>query len=40
MFISRSHARGMDNKDFWRVFYEHLELVATLAGDECQPQNI
>uniref|UniRef100_A0A3Q2C7Z2 UTP20 small subunit processome component n=1 Tax=Cyprinodon variegatus TaxID=28743 RepID=A0A3Q2C7Z2_CYPVA len=26
-----SHARGMENKDFWRVFYEHLALVADLA---------
>ena len=28
----RSHARGMDNKGFWQVFYEHLETVAGLAG--------
>ncbi|XP_038143159.1 small subunit processome component 20 homolog [Cyprinodon tularosa] len=29
-----SHARGMENKDFWRVFYEHLALVADLAEKE------
>lgn len=28
----RSHARGMDNKDFWIVYHEHLEMVAGLAG--------
>lgn len=22
----------MDNKEFWKVFYEHLEMVAGLAG--------
>lgn len=22
----------MDNKDFWKVYYEHLEMVAGLAG--------
>uniref|UniRef100_A0A8C9YSM5 UTP20 small subunit processome component n=1 Tax=Sander lucioperca TaxID=283035 RepID=A0A8C9YSM5_SANLU len=27
-----SHARGMDNKDFWRVYHEQLEMVAGLAG--------
>ncbi|XP_017285401.1 small subunit processome component 20 homolog isoform X2 [Kryptolebias marmoratus] len=26
-----SHARGMDNKDFWRVYYENLDMVAALA---------
>ncbi|XP_024150464.1 small subunit processome component 20 homolog [Oryzias melastigma] len=31
-----SHARGMDNKDFWRVFHEHLEMVAGLAEKELQ----
>ncbi|XP_013889359.1 small subunit processome component 20 homolog, partial [Austrofundulus limnaeus] len=31
-----SHARGMDNKDFWRVFYEHLELVAALAEKDLE----
>ncbi|CAJ1054380.1 small subunit processome component 20 homolog [Xyrichtys novacula] len=31
-----THARGMDNKDFWRVFYEHLEMVAGLAEKELQ----
>ncbi|XP_054911685.1 small subunit processome component 20 homolog [Poeciliopsis prolifica] len=29
-----SHARGMENKDFWGVYYEHLELVAELAEKE------
>ncbi|KAL7370997.1 hypothetical protein ABVT39_016013 [Epinephelus coioides] len=29
-----SHARGMDNKDFWRVYHEHLEMVAGLAEKE------
>ncbi|KAK0145461.1 Small subunit processome component 20 [Merluccius polli] len=31
-----SHARGMDNKSFWQVFYEHLETVAGLAEKELQ----
>ncbi|KAM6895649.1 small subunit processome component 20 homolog [Xenentodon cancila] len=31
-----SHARGMDNKDFWRVYHEHLEMVAELAEKELQ----
>uniref|UniRef100_M3ZWC6 UTP20 small subunit processome component n=1 Tax=Xiphophorus maculatus TaxID=8083 RepID=M3ZWC6_XIPMA len=26
-----SHARGMENKYFWGVYYEHLEMVAELA---------
>uniref|UniRef100_A0A3B3E1E9 UTP20 small subunit processome component n=1 Tax=Oryzias melastigma TaxID=30732 RepID=A0A3B3E1E9_ORYME len=34
--LIRSHARGMDNKDFWRVFHEHLEMVAGLAEKELQ----
>lgn len=25
----------MDNKDFWRVYHEHLEMVAGLAGKGC-----
>ncbi|KAM6984775.1 small subunit processome component 20 homolog [Aplochiton taeniatus] len=29
-----THARGMDNKDFWSVYYEHLEMVAGLAEKE------
>uniref|UniRef100_A0A4W5MI71 UTP20 small subunit processome component n=1 Tax=Hucho hucho TaxID=62062 RepID=A0A4W5MI71_9TELE len=29
-----THARGMDNKDFWKVFHEQLELVAGLAEKE------
>lgn len=24
----------MENKDFWGVYYEHLEMVAELAGEE------
>ncbi|XP_075867628.1 small subunit processome component 20 homolog [Nelusetta ayraudi] len=31
-----SHARGMDNKDFWKIYNEHLELVAGLAERELQ----
>ncbi|XP_041833171.1 small subunit processome component 20 homolog [Melanotaenia boesemani] len=31
-----SHAKGMDNKDFWSVYYEHLEMVAGLAEEELQ----
>ncbi|KAM9334967.1 small subunit processome component 20 homolog [Symphorus nematophorus] len=31
-----SHARGMDNKDFWKVYHEHLEMVAGLAEKELQ----
>ncbi|XP_034530006.1 small subunit processome component 20 homolog [Notolabrus celidotus] len=31
-----THARGMDNKDFWKVFHEHLEMVAGLAEKELQ----
>lgn len=30
--LNRTHARGMDNKDFWKVYYEQLEIVAGLAG--------
>ncbi|XP_061106872.1 small subunit processome component 20 homolog isoform X1 [Conger conger] len=29
-----THANGMENKDFWMVFYEHLEMVAVLAEKE------
>ncbi|XP_075932289.1 small subunit processome component 20 homolog [Anarhichas minor] len=29
-----THARGMDNKDFWRIYHEHLELVAGIAEKE------
>ncbi|XP_062339462.1 small subunit processome component 20 homolog [Osmerus eperlanus] len=29
-----THARGMENKDFWKVYYEHLEMVAGLAEKE------
>ncbi|KAM6961562.1 LOW QUALITY PROTEIN: small subunit processome component 20 homolog [Tautogolabrus adspersus] len=31
-----SHARGMDNKEFWRVYYENLEMVAGIAEKELQ----
>ncbi|KAM8739679.1 small subunit processome component 20 homolog [Acanthopagrus schlegelii] len=31
-----SHAKGMDNKDFWKVYHEHLEMVAGLAEKELQ----
>ncbi|XP_011611808.2 small subunit processome component 20 homolog [Takifugu rubripes] len=31
-----SHARGMDNKEFWGVFHEHLEKVAGLAEKQLQ----
>ncbi|XP_061570968.1 small subunit processome component 20 homolog [Cololabis saira] len=31
-----THARGMDNKDFWRVYHEQLEMVAELAEKELQ----
>uniref|UniRef100_A0A3P8T3I9 UTP20 small subunit processome component n=1 Tax=Amphiprion percula TaxID=161767 RepID=A0A3P8T3I9_AMPPE len=31
-----THARGMDNKDFWRVYHEQLEMVAGLAEKELQ----
>ncbi|KAJ0012510.1 hypothetical protein NQD34_016844 [Periophthalmus magnuspinnatus] len=31
-----SHARGMDNKDFWRVYHEQLELVARLAEKDLE----
>ncbi|XP_047194452.1 small subunit processome component 20 homolog isoform X2 [Hippoglossus stenolepis] len=29
-----SHARGMDNKEFWVVYHEHLEMVAGMAEKE------
>ncbi|XP_036373482.1 small subunit processome component 20 homolog [Megalops cyprinoides] len=29
-----THAKGMENKDFWKVFHEHLEMVAVLAEKE------
>ncbi|KAF5898818.1 small subunit processome component 20, partial [Clarias magur] len=31
-----SHARDLDNKEFWMVYYEHLEMVAGLAERELQ----
>ncbi|XP_034382098.1 small subunit processome component 20 homolog isoform X2 [Cyclopterus lumpus] len=34
-----SHARGMDNKDFWRVYHKHLEMVAGIAEKELQESN-
>lgn len=29
-----SHAQGLDSKEFWEVYYEHLDMVAKLAEDE------
>ncbi|KAM7366962.1 hypothetical protein PAMP_014893 [Pampus punctatissimus] len=34
-----THARGMDNKVFWGVYHEHLEMVAGLAEKELQEDN-
>uniref|UniRef100_W5LP94 UTP20 small subunit processome component n=1 Tax=Astyanax mexicanus TaxID=7994 RepID=W5LP94_ASTMX len=34
-----SYARDMDNKEFWKIFYEHLELVAGLAENELQAED-
>lgn len=34
-----SHAKEMDNKSFWKVYYEHLEMVAGLAEEELQMNN-
>ncbi|XP_029019229.1 small subunit processome component 20 homolog [Betta splendens] len=31
-----SHARGMDNKDFWGVYHDHLDMVAGQAEKELQ----
>lgn len=31
--LLRTHAKEMDNKSFWKVYYEHLEMVAGLAGE-------
>ncbi|KAA0720706.1 Small subunit processome component 20 -like protein [Triplophysa tibetana] len=31
-----SHAKEMDNKSFWKVYHEHLEMVAGLAEEELQ----
>lgn len=31
-----SHAKEMDNKYFWKVYHEHLEMVAGLAEEELQ----
>ncbi|XP_036433359.1 small subunit processome component 20 homolog [Colossoma macropomum] len=33
-----SHARDMNNKDFWKIYYEHLEMVAGLAENELQEE--
>ncbi|XP_053097705.1 small subunit processome component 20 homolog [Pangasianodon hypophthalmus] len=33
-----SHARDMDNKEFWKVYYEHLEMVAGLAEKELRQE--
>nr|XP_061809338.1 small subunit processome component 20 homolog [Nerophis lumbriciformis] len=34
-----SHAREMDNKEFWVVYYEHLEKVAGLVENELHEDN-
>lgn len=31
-----THAKEMDNKSFWKVYYEHLEMIAGLAEEELQ----
>jgi hypothetical protein len=31
-FSLSSHAHEMENKQFWKVYYEHLEKAATHAG--------
>ncbi|KAF3859484.1 hypothetical protein F7725_021883 [Dissostichus mawsoni] len=33
-FKPLTHARGMDNRDFWKVYYENLEMVAGIAEKE------
>ncbi|XP_060759153.1 small subunit processome component 20 homolog [Neoarius graeffei] len=33
-----SHARDMDNREFWKVYYEHLEMVGELAEKELQQE--
>lgn len=35
LFIVRSHANEMENKQFWKVYYEHLEKAAAYAGKLC-----
>lgn len=30
----------MDNRDFWKIYYEHLELVAGLAGKGLPPLRV
>lgn len=32
IFSLSSHAREMENKKFWKVYYEHLDKAATHAG--------
>ncbi|KAG7496109.1 small subunit processome component 20-like [Solea senegalensis] len=34
-----SHAKGMDNKDFWAVYHEHLEMVAGLAENQLKEED-
>ncbi|KAK2893002.1 hypothetical protein Q8A67_012990 [Cirrhinus molitorella] len=34
-----THAKEMDNKSFWKVYYEHLEKVAGLAEEELHPDD-
>ena len=32
IFTLSSYAHEMENKQFWKVYYEHLEKAATHAG--------
>ncbi|CAB1444416.1 unnamed protein product [Pleuronectes platessa] len=34
-----THARGMDNKEFWVVYHEHLEMVAGMAEKELRDED-
>ncbi|XP_073694690.1 small subunit processome component 20 homolog [Garra rufa] len=34
-----NHAKEMDNKSFWKVYYEHVEMVAALAEEELEPDD-
>ncbi|XP_051974584.1 small subunit processome component 20 homolog [Xyrauchen texanus] len=34
-----THAKDMDSKSFWKVYYEHLEMVAGLAEEELQAED-
>ncbi|XP_056312047.1 small subunit processome component 20 homolog [Danio aesculapii] len=37
--LLESHAKEMDNKAFWKVYYEHLEMVDGLAEQELQEED-